>query len=90
MPRNTYPVWIVLSDNCAEREDRTNEGALEQSVLEGDSSEMGGAETNQQDSAPARLDVGIFFGREDTKDIVVLVNRLTVVSAFLRVPPVAH
>lgn len=32
--KSTYPVWIITSDNCAEREDRANEGALEQSIPE--------------------------------------------------------
>lgn len=51
---------------------------------------MGEVKTDQQDSAPARLDMGVFFSRKDAKDIVVLVNRLAVVSAFLRIPPAAY
>ena len=42
----------------------------------------------EQDGTETRLEVGVWLGREDAQDVVVLVKWFTVVSALLLVPPV--
>lgn len=48
-----------------------------------------GNESAEQDGAETRLEVGVGLSAEDTEDVVVFVDRLAVVAAFLLVPPVA-
>lgn len=43
----------------------------------------------EEDPAPVGLEVSVFLRGEDGKDVVVLVDGLAVVAAFLLVPPVA-
>lgn len=49
----------------------------------------GSHETSHQHAAPAGREVCVFLGREDSENVVVFVQGLAVVTAFLLVPPVA-
>lgn len=46
--------------------------------------------TYNQYEAPTWLEVGVLFGREDSENVVIFMNRFAVVSSFLLVPPVTR
>jgi len=48
----------------------------------------GRMETYNKHTTPAGREVRVSLGRENSEDVVVLVDNLAVVAAFLRVPPV--